>query len=137
MLRMMLAALLVGGPMMIAPADAQSAAVEVSAVCLDARGLPHPAAQTFGARETPAEFAGELFRCLAGTRLRYDVDHAVQECAAGEALWFDAGALSCRAAAAQTRDYDRDLLRQFGAGSKLVSLAAPPPEPRGPARYQY
>jgi hypothetical protein len=135
-MRWVAAAVFVCGVMAAAPACAQEA--EVSAVCVDARGVPHPAAQTFGGVETPAAFEGELFRCLAGTRLRYEVDRAVQDCGVGEALWFGAGALSCRAAVAQTREYDRDLLRQYGAGAKRLQLAAAPtPERRGPSRYPY
>jgi len=136
MKRIVVAALLMLG-VMAAPAFAQDA-VEVRATCVDARGAPHPAAQTFGEREAPADFEGELFRCLPGTALHYDVDHAVRECAAGEALWFGAGALSCRAAQVHPLEHDRDLLRQFQAGVKLVQLAqaeAPPAEQR--ARYPY
>jgi hypothetical protein len=137
MMRVIAAAVAMCGALAAAPAYAQDA-VEVSAVCLDARGMPHPAAQTFGERETPADFEGELFRCLAGTRLRYDVDRAVLNCAAGEALWLGQGALSCRAAQQQTREYDRDLLRQFGAGSKLVRVVAEgAPERRSRPQYPY
>jgi hypothetical protein len=137
MMRVIAAAVAMGGALVAAPAHAQDA-VEVSAVCLDARGMPHPAVQTFGERVTPADFEGELFRCLAGTRLRYDVDRAVRDCTAGEALWFGDGAVSCRAARESTREQDRDLLRRFGAGSKLVRLAATPaPERRGPPRNPY
>lgn len=122
------------------PAHAQEA-VEVSAMCMDARGAPHPAAQTFNEREPPAEFEGELFRCLAGTFLRYDVAHAVRACAPGEALWLGDGALSCRAAVEQSREYDRELLRQFGPGVKLVRLAAASasaPQPQRPrSRWRY
>lgn len=137
-MRLIIAALAALGAFAAAPAFAQEGAVEVRATCVDARGVPHPAAQTFGEREAPAQFEGELFRCLAGTHLRYDVDHAVHDCSAGEALWFGEGALSCRAAVEQTREYDRELLRQFRAGPKLVRLAAQAePEQRGPPRYTY
>lgn len=136
-MRLIVVAMLMCCAMAAAPAHAQTAA-EVSAVCMDARGVPHPAAQTFAGRETPADYSGELYRCLAGTRLRYDVDHAVHECAAGEALWFGGGALWCGAAQEQTREHDRELLRQFGAGSKRVVLAGEAaPERRGPPRFRY
>lgn len=138
MMRVMLAAVAMCGAMSATPAHAQEA-VEVRATCVDARGIPHPAAQTFAERETPAAFEGELFRCLAGTHLRYDADRIVRDCVAGEALWFGAGALSCRAAVAQPRAYDRDLLRQFRAGVKLVPLtsAATPQQRTGPPRPTY
>jgi hypothetical protein len=141
MMRMMIAAMLMTGVFALTPASAQDAGVEVRATCVDARGVPHPAAQTFGERETPVEFEGELFRCLPGTQLRYDVDHAVNDCAAGEALWFGAGALSCRAAAEHPREHDRELLRRFRAGVKVVRLAqeAPPAQaqPQTQTRYPY
>jgi hypothetical protein len=150
MLRGHLFAALVWGGAAIAGAHAQEGAhagahaqepVEVSAICIDVRGAPHPAAQTFMERDAPADFEGELFRCLAGTRLRYDADHAVRDCAPGEALWFGAGALSCRTASEQPREHDRDLLRRFGPGVKLVRLAqeaplAPPPPRTAYPRYQ-
>jgi hypothetical protein len=138
MMRVIAAAMLMGGAMTATPAHAQDA-VEVSAMCMDARGAPHPAAQTFSEREPPNEFEGELFRCLAGTYLRYDVDHAVRDCAPGEALWFGVGTLSCRAAAEHPREYDRELLRQFGPGVKLLRLAAAAaPAPRArPERPRY
>lgn len=138
MVRLILAAIMMCG-VMTAPAQAQDA-VEVSATCMDARGAPHPAAQTFAEREPPAAFEGELFRCLAGTHLRYDVDRRVSDCAPGEALWLGGGALSCRAAAEHAREHDRGLLRQFGAGVKQVRLAAPAPAQESPEpqrRWRY
>ena len=136
-MRMIVAVLAVWGAMAAAPARAQAAA-EVSAVCMDARGHPHPAAQTFPERETPTEFSGEIFRCLAGTQLRYDVDHAVHDCAPGEALWLGGGALSCRPAQQYAREHDRELLRRFGAGSKWVRLVgAAAASRRNRLRYPY
>jgi hypothetical protein len=114
-----------------APACAQDRSAVVQAVCMDARGLPHPAAQTFAARDVAADYEGELFRCLPGAAMRYVVDSYSHDCAAGEALWFGEGALSCRAATEHPREHDRDLLRQFRAGVKLVPLApAAPPQQR-------
>jgi hypothetical protein len=139
MARVIIAAMLALGAFALAPARAQDRVAEVRATCVDAQGAPHPASQTFAEREAAADFEGELFRCLAGTRLRYDVDHAVHDCAAGEALWFGEGALSCRAAAEHPREHDRDLLRRFRAGAKLVWLAAveaPPPPPANPYPYR-
>jgi hypothetical protein len=117
-----------------APAYAQDRGAVVQAVCMDARGLPHPAAQTFAARDVAADYQGELFRCLPGTAMRYVADSHSHDCAAGEALWFSAGALACRAAAEHPREHDRALLREFRAGVKLVPLAPVTPPHLRPAR---
>jgi hypothetical protein len=119
-------------------ARAQDEGAVVQAFCMDATNNPHPAAQTFAGREVAAEFSGEIFRCLAGTSMRYTVRGAAEVCAAGEALWFEGGALSCRAQIAREREDDRALLREFGAGEKAVRLASEAPrEPARPRRWTY
>lgn len=138
MIRVMIAAGLALGALALTPAFAHERVVEVQAACIDAQGAPHPASQTFGEREVPAEYDGELYRCLAGTHLRYDVDHTVRACAAGEALWLGHGALTCRAAVAHPREHDRELLRQYRSGVKLVRLAAEAAlEPQRPTANRY
>jgi hypothetical protein len=119
-------------------ARAQDAGAVVQAFCMDATNNPHPAAQTFAGRDVATDFSGEIFRCLAGTSMRYTVSGAARECAAGEALWFEGGALSCRAQVAREREDDRALLREFRAGDKVVHLAAEPPRaPVRPRRWTY
>lgn len=115
-------------------AQAQSEGAVVQAFCMDATDNPHPAAQTFAGRDVAAEFSGEIFRCLAGTSMRYTVSGVAEACAAGEALWFEGGALTCRAQIAREREEDRALLRAFGAGEKVVRLARE--APREPARQR-
>jgi hypothetical protein len=117
-----------------APAQAQARSITVQAFCMDARGMPHPAAQTFGEDNVAVEYAGELFRCLPGTAMRYEADSYMHDCAAGEALWYEDRRLSCRVEAALDAEQERELLRQFGPGAKTVRIAsgAEPPPREGP-----
>jgi hypothetical protein len=108
------------------PAYAQERGVTVQAICMDARGMPHPASQTFAERDVAATYAGELFRCLPGTAMRYVADSLNHDCAAGDALWYENRRLSCRAEAALDAEHERDLLRQFGPGEKTVQIASGP-----------
>ncbi len=110
-----------------APALAQERSVNVQAICMDARGLPHPAAQTFAARDVAAAYSGELFRCLPGTTMRYVAASQNYDCAAGQALWYERRRLSCRAEAALDAEQERDLLRRFGPGEKAVQIASGAP----------
>lgn len=106
-----------------APAHAQDT-VTVQAICMDVRGLPHPAAQTFAETEVTANYSGELFRCLPGTAMRYEANADTYDCAAGEALWYEGRRLSCRAELALDAEHERELLRQFGPGEKTVQIAS-------------
>ena len=45
--------------------------VVIEAVCLDDKGVPHPASQVFPDRDVEATYEGELYRCIAGTRMQY------------------------------------------------------------------
>ena len=112
------------GLLCAAPALAQDRSVTVQAICMDARGLPHPAAQTFGERDVAAAYTGEVFRCLPGTAMRYEVESYNHDCAAGEALWYEDRRLSCRAEADLDAEQERDLLRRFGPGAKIVQIAS-------------
>jgi hypothetical protein len=69
--------------------------VMIRAVCFDAAGNPHPAAQTFAEREVGEDYEGELFRCGDGARMRYTVGENSYECALGDALVIDRGELAC------------------------------------------
>lgn len=112
------------GLLFAAPAHAQESSVTVEAICMDARSMPHPAAQTFADRDVDAVYAGELFRCLPGTAMRYVTGARNHDCAAGEALWYERRQLSCRAETALDAEQERELLRQFGPGGKTVQIGA-------------
>lgn len=45
--------------------------VVVEAVCLDDKGVPHPASQVTPDRDIDDAYEGELYRCIAGTRMQY------------------------------------------------------------------
>lgn len=119
--------LIVGaGVLFAAPAHAQEQSVTVEAICMDARSIPHPAAQTFAERDVAPEYAGELFRCLPGTAMRYVTNARNHDCAAGEALWYEARQLTCRTETALDAEQERELLRRFGAGEKTVQIGSAP-----------
>lgn len=94
----------------------------VQAICVDERGNPHPASQTFGGRTVAQSYRGEIYRCVAGTRMRYTVNSRSTDCAAGEALWYENGEVSCRPQIARRPCNERSLLRRFGPGDKLVRV---------------
>jgi hypothetical protein len=111
----------------VAPAHAQDRSISVQAICMDARGMPHPASQTFAERDVAPGYAGELFRCLPGTALRYAADSINHDCPAGDALWYEDRRLSCRAEEVLEAEHERALLRQFGPGEKTVQIASGAP----------
>ena len=110
-------------------------AVAIQAVCLDDKAVPHPASQAFPGQDVAEGFAGELFRCLAGTRMQYTTaafqgrisfDHGqTATCAKGEALnRMGDGRLQCRPQTPARDCNERSLLRRYGAGVKLVKASA-------------
>lgn len=94
----------------------------IQAICMDATNNPHPASQTFGGRDVREGYAGEIFRCIAGTRMRYTVDGRSIDCAAGEALWYENKTVTCRTQIARRPCNERSLLRRFGPGDKMVHV---------------
>jgi hypothetical protein len=121
--------------------------VVIQAFCLDDRDVPHAASQTFPDRDVEEGFEGELYRCIAGTRLQYTYSEFTGQisfsggktvvCSKGEALWRQGGALSgpgpnggpdragqlfCRPQLAARDCNERSLLRRFGAGVKVLSM---------------
>jgi hypothetical protein len=105
--------------------------VAIQAVCLDDKATPHPASQVTPDRELAPSYAGEVYRCIAGTRLQYtlaegrnaaDLAHGrTTTCNKGEALVRSAdGALVCRPQTPARDCNERSLLRRFGPGIKLV-----------------
>jgi hypothetical protein len=108
--------------------------VLVQAVCLDDRAVPHPASQVRPGREVEDDYEGEVWRCVAGTRLQATLaDWRGEErvdggetigCDKLQALWHaPGGALECRAQKPARDCNERSLLRRYGAGLKLMTLA--------------
>jgi hypothetical protein len=121
--------------------------VIIQAVCIDDRETPHPASQTFPDRDVEEGYEGELYRCIAGTRLQYTYAEFSGQisftggktivCNKGEALWRQgpglagpgpnpgadrAGQLYCRPQLPARDCNERSLLRRFGAGMKVLSM---------------
>lgn len=94
----------------------------IQAICIDASGNPHPASQTFGGRDVATTYRGEIYRCMSGTRMRYTVDGRSYDCEAGQALWYENGAVTCRTQAQRRPCNERSLLRRFGPGDKVVRI---------------
>lgn len=80
--------------------------VVIQAVCIDDRNIPHPASQVQPGREVFDSYEGELFRCIAGTRMQiamvdlaagFDFEHVsfdhgqTMSCRKGESLWYGRG----------------------------------------------
>ncbi len=107
--------------------------VIVQAICIDDRGAPHPASRLTPDQEVFEQFRGELFRCIAGTKLQatYADFHGKMAfdggqtlaCNKGDALWFEEGAMSCRRATPQRNCFERSLLRRHGAGVKVFKMS--------------
>jgi len=94
----------------------------IQAICIDATGNPHPASQTFGGEDVREDYRGEIYRCMAGTRMRYIMEGRSYDCAQGEALWYEGGRVECRPQIARRPCNERSLLRRFGAGDKRVRI---------------
>ena len=109
--------------------------VAVQAVCLDDKAIPHPASQVIPDRDLLASYEGEVFRCIAGTRMQYTLaDYAGSAdfgrgqtipCLKGEALYHSAtGQLACRPQRPARDCNERSLLRRYGAGIKIIRAGA-------------
>lgn len=120
--------------------------VIVRAVCLDDRDVPHPASQVTPDRDIDDLYDGELYRCIAGSRMQYVIaDYAGQIdvstggagqtyiCQKNEALYHVPGAgpnggqggqgtLTCRPQRPARDCNERSLLRRFGAGVKILTI---------------
>jgi len=81
--------------------------VVIQAFCIDDRDVPHPASQVQPGRDVHDGYDGELYRCIAGTRLQFtfadfleqiDFDHGqTMSCRKGESLWYGRGASAAAA----------------------------------------
>jgi len=114
--------------------------VVIQAFCLDDRDVPHPASQTFPDRDVADDFEGELYRCIAGTRLQITIAEFMDRisfdggqtmiCAKGEALFrqrgagADAGQLVCRPQKPARDCNERSLLRRFQTGVKVLTIVS-------------
>lgn len=107
--------------------------VVIQAYCIDDRLVPHPASQLFPDQDVAEDYEGELYRCLAGTKLQYtwaeymgqvsfDGGQAVT-CDKDQALWHGRGGkLECRRQSEERDCNERSLLRRFGAGVKVLTM---------------
>ncbi|MDJ0920939.1 MAG: hypothetical protein QNI84_07410 [Henriciella sp.] len=104
----------------------------VQAVCIDDKGVPHPASRVDAQDKVSDHYKGELFRCMAGTSMQVTlgdvtggkVSFAHGEtfaCRKGEALVHKPGGnLACAPQAPQRSCNERSLLRRHGPGVKLI-----------------
>lgn len=126
--------------------------VIIRAVCLDDRDVPHPASQVTPDRDIDDLYDGELYRCIAGSRMQYfiaDFEGRIDistsgggqtyVCQKNEALYHvpgmggggaglngggqgGAGSLVCRPQRPARDCNERSLLRRFGAGVKVLTI---------------
>ncbi|UDF03840.1 hypothetical protein [Asticcacaulis sp. AND118] len=100
----------------------------IEAACIDDKGVPHPASQVFGGKDVNSAYAGEVYRCIAGTKMRYTLtdkeggDGKSYDCRKGEALWHEGNQVRCQTQQAARACNERSLLRKFGAGIKILTL---------------
>jgi len=123
--------------------------VVIRAVCLDDRDIPHPASQVTPDRDIDSGYEGELYRCIAGSRMQYVIGayEGISEinsggetfvCGKNEALYYGGGAnggsglaggpdgrggaVSCRPQRPARDCNERSLLRRYGAGVKILTI---------------
>lgn len=113
-----------------------SALRPIQAVCIDDKGVPHPASQVDASDRVPSAYSGEVFRCMAGTRMHVTMGHVVEGqasfehgeafgCRKGEALVHKTGGdLMCAPQVPARSCNERSLLRRHGPGLKLVETRA-------------
>lgn len=123
--------------------------VVIRAYCVDDRDVPHPASQVFAGEEVADGYEGELYRCIAGTRMQWTViDWEMRAsnqggktyfCGKNESLGYEqdlaggpnggaveggarAGRVACRPQRPARDCNERSLLRRFGAGIKVITI---------------
>jgi hypothetical protein len=105
----------------------------IEAFCLDDKGEPHPASQVFPEKDVENDYEGELYRCIAGTRMQYIMADFNEKtsfdggktitCDKDQALYHTKDAkLECRRQAPARDCNERSLLRRFGAGIKILTI---------------
>lgn len=71
----------------------------IQAVCIDDRNIPHPASQVQPGRDVAEDYEGEIYRCIAGSRLQVTYADYLNDlvnfdrgqtllCGKGESLWY-------------------------------------------------
>jgi hypothetical protein len=112
--------------------------VVIQAFCLDDREVPHPASQVFPDRDVDNAYEGEIFRCIAGSRMQYtwsefngQIDfssgHTIT-CNKGEALYYSRGASASSGGLRGGPDEAQGAGAAGGAGGALTC------RPQKPAR---
>jgi hypothetical protein len=107
--------------------------VVIQAVCIDDRSVPHPASQVHAERDVEDAYEGELFRCIAGTRLQATIADfngqvrfeggQVVDCDKNQALYkARSGDVTCRLQIPARDCNERSLLRRYGAGVKVLTM---------------
>ena len=111
--------------------------VVIRAVCLDDRDVPHPASQVTPDRDVDSRYDGEIYRCIAGSRMQYVVGAyeggndssfggETYVCGKSDALYYtpgaQGGAVSCRPQRPARDCNERSLLRRYGAGVKVLTI---------------
>jgi hypothetical protein len=124
--------------------------VVIRAYCVDDRDTPHPASQVFAGEDVADGYEGELYRCIAGTRMQWTIVEwelrASNQggksffCGKNESLYYEqdlsggpnggpaveggsrAGRVACRPQRPARDCNERSLLRRFGAGVKVITI---------------
>jgi hypothetical protein len=111
--------------------------VVIRAVCLDDRDVPHPASQVTPDRDIDNGYDGELYRCIAGSRMQYVIGAyegssennfagETYVCGKNDALYYAPGAqggtVACRPQRPARDCNERSLLRRYGAGVKVLTM---------------
>jgi len=103
--------------------------VVIQAVCIDDRAVPHPASQVRPGKDVATDYEGELYRCIAGTKLQWTIANEAGgpgetiNCNKREALWYGRGGqLECRPEKQERDCNERSLLRRYGAGVKVLTM---------------
>ncbi|WP_447910412.1 hypothetical protein [Brevundimonas bullata] len=103
--------------------------VVIQAYCIDDRAVPHPASQVRPGKYVGMDYEGELYRCIAGTKLQWTIGDEMGgpgetiNCNKREALWYGRGGmLECRPEKQERDCNERSLLRRYGAGVKVLTL---------------
>jgi hypothetical protein len=107
--------------------------VIIQASCIDDKDVPHPASQVTPDRDIEESYDGEIYRCIAGTRMQYvwaefngqiAFDHGqTVTCGKAQALYHSPGGqVECRAQRPARDCNERSLLRRFGAGMKILTM---------------